>query len=121
MRPTPDETEEPWGQAHGPAPRRLDEALALVVGGRRWQLRLAEAAVHERWTAIVGEDVARHVVPVRLHGGVLVVRADSGAWATQIRALGRDVARRAAQELGEGAVKTLKVVVGAIDGGESRP
>lgn len=111
MRPSPDESAEPWRKAEASEPRRLDEALARVVSGRRWQVRLAEAQVHARWTAIVGEDVARHVVPVRLHGGVLVVRADSGAWASQIRALGREVTRRATEELGAGAVRTLKVVV----------
>jgi predicted nucleic acid-binding Zn ribbon protein len=91
-------------------PPRLGQTLADLVGRRRWQRRLADARIHERWPDIAGEQVARHVTPVRLAGGVLVVRASSPAWATQLRFLSSDLVRRANEVLGEGSVTRVTVV-----------
>jgi predicted nucleic acid-binding Zn ribbon protein len=66
--------------------------------------------VHEVWDEIAGPQVAEHVRPVRLHGGVLVVRADSPAWATQVRYLATDLMRRANEVLGDGQVASVTVV-----------
>lgn len=57
----------------GDAGRRLGLPAAVETG-----------AIWSRWTEIVGPAVAAHAEPSSLKGGVLRVRADSPAWATEI-------------------------------------
>jgi len=102
-----------------PAPRGSDPTpLADLLGGvarkRRWATRLEGARVHGLWTEIAGEQLARHTEPVRLHGGVLVVRADSATWATQVRYLGGQLAERANGVLGAEQVTSVRVVSGPL-------
>ena len=54
--------------------------------------------------------------PVRLHGGVLVLRVDSPAWATQVRYLTGGLAKRANEVLGEGSVQRITLVTGPLQG-----
>ncbi len=62
-----------------------------------------------RWAQIVGEEIAAHVSPETFEGGTLTVRADSTAWATQVRLLAPTLLRRLAEELGEGVVERVAV------------
>jgi len=45
--------------------------------------RLAE--ITSTWVTAVGEDLARHVHPIRYTGGRLVLRADSAVWVSKVR------------------------------------
>lgn len=111
----PDGTEEPWKEPQGPDPRPLGDALAAFVGRRGWRRRMEGARVHASWREIAGEELARHSEPVRLHGGVLVVRVDSTVWATQVRALVGPLLRRTNAVLGPGQARTVTVVTGALE------
>ena len=51
-----------------------------------------------------------HCAPVEFRDGVLVVRADSSAWATQLRLLSSSLLTRLAADVGEGTVSEIKVV-----------
>lgn len=95
-------------------PRRLADLLAATVGRRGWGSRLEGAQVHQRWTEIAGTQLAAHAEPVRLHGGVLVVRVESTAWATQMRYLSRQLAERANAVLGGQPVRRVTLVVGRL-------
>lgn len=90
----------------------LEALLSAVVEGRGWRERLRGARVHAAWQEIAGPELARHTEPVRLHGGALVLRAASPAWATQVRYLGADLVARANAVLGEGQVHRVTVVTG---------
>lgn len=93
-------------------PDGVDGLLHGLASSRGWEERLQEARVHEVWEKAAGQDLARHVRPVRLHGGVLVLEAASPAWATQIRYLTADLARRVNEELGADHVTHVRVVTG---------
>ena len=54
---------------------------------RGWKVDVAVGSVMGRWPEIVGPEVAQHCTPVTFEMGVLTVRADSTAWATQLRLL----------------------------------
>lgn len=97
-------------------PEALGDLLGELTSVRGWTPRLRDARVHARWSQIVGPQLAAHVQPVRLHGGVLVVRAQSSAWATQVRYLSGQLAERANEVLGTGSVKRVTVVVTPGDG-----
>lgn len=107
-------------QPVAPAVRGQDPApLADLLGGatrrrRGWATRLEGARVHGLWIEIAGEQLGRHTEPVRLHGGVLVVRADSATWATQVRYLGGELAERANAVLGSEQVTSVRVVSGPL-------
>ena len=70
--------------------RLFDEINRLVarLGG---QSAAGVAGVFSDWAAIVGDDVARNVTPVKLVDGRLVVSVADPAWATQVRFLEADI------------------------------
>ena len=90
-------------------PQPLGAALSRLVAERGWQEAVSVGGVMGRWDAVVGTDVAAHCRPETFEDGVLTVRADSTAWATQVRLLTAGLLRRLADEVGEGTV--TKVVV----------
>lgn len=79
---------------------RLDRLLL----DRGWKVDVAVGSVMGRWPEIVGPDIAGHVEPLTFVDGILTVRADSTAWATQMRLLASSLLARIDEEIGAGAV-----------------
>jgi hypothetical protein len=104
-----DESAEPWEGEEGPPPARVGDAVERVASARGWRKRLHGARIHGLWSEIAGERLAQHTEPVRLHGGVLVIRVSSSAWAAQIPYLATEIITRANAVLGEDAVQQLTV------------
>jgi predicted nucleic acid-binding Zn ribbon protein len=90
-------------------PQRVGGVLRRLVAERGWSADVAVAGVLGRWDQVVGPDVAAHSAPETFADKVLTVRADSSAWATQLRWLAPTVLRRLAEEVGEGVVERLVV------------
>lgn len=90
-------------------PQPLTAALDGLIGDRGWALAAATGSVFGRWAQIVGPDLAAHTKPETLTDGELTVTADSTAWATQVRLLAGQLVRRLNIELGDGAVRRVKV------------
>lgn len=90
-------------------PQPLGRLAARIAADRGWAGRLAGGQVFGRWASLVGADVAEHTQPVALSDGELTVRADSTAWATQLRLLQRQLLAKIAAGVGDGVVKRLKV------------
>jgi predicted nucleic acid-binding Zn ribbon protein len=97
----------PAQDANDPAP--VGEVLAGYVAERGWSPALNAARIFSDWAGMVGTDVAAHCAPGTLRDGVLTVRAESTAWATQLRLLGATLLARVVAEVGPGVVH--KVVV----------
>jgi len=96
----------------GPDPRDpqpLSAVLDRLVRSRGWQRPAAEATVFGAWERVVGPEVAAHSRPVKLEQGELTVEAESTAWATQLRLLGRKLLANIAAEVGTGVVTRLHV------------
>ncbi|MBR7742576.1 DUF721 domain-containing protein [Phycicoccus sp. BSK3Z-2] len=94
----------------GRDPQLLGDQIDRFVTERGWAADVAVGSVIGRWPAIVGPDIASHSHPTDFVDGVLTVRADSTAWATQLRLLESSLMGRLAEEVGEGTVQQLKVV-----------
>lgn len=94
----------------GRDPKLLGDQLDQFVTERGWAVDVAVGAVIGRWSQIVGPEIAQHCAPVDFVDGVLTVRADSTAWATQLRLLSSSLLARLAQDVGEGTVAELRVV-----------
>lgn len=90
-------------------PQPLGRLASRLVTDRGWSDRLAGGHVFSRWATLVGSDVAEHTTPTSLDDGVLMVRADSTAWATQLRLLQRQLLKRIADGVGHGVVRQIKV------------
>jgi predicted nucleic acid-binding Zn ribbon protein len=98
----------------GQDPSPLAEVLDLLRARPGWAAQLEAARIHQYWAEIAGDQLVRHAEPVRLAGGVLVVRASSSAWAEQVRYLSSGLAQRANEVLGLGNVRQVTVITGAL-------
>jgi predicted nucleic acid-binding Zn ribbon protein len=94
----------------GRDPLLLGDQMDRLMVDRGWKVDVAVGSVMGRWPDIVGQEVAQHCTPVTFEAGVLTVRADSTAWATQIRLLASSILGRLEGEVGKGTVGELKVV-----------
>jgi predicted nucleic acid-binding Zn ribbon protein len=90
-------------------PQLLDSTMERLVADHGWSLELKVHSVFGRWPEIVGDEVAAHSQPTAFADGKLVVRADSTAWATQLRLLAPTLLRRVNEELGHGSVTLIQV------------
>jgi predicted nucleic acid-binding Zn ribbon protein len=98
----------PAGDDRDPQP--LGSTVDRLVGEHGWGEDIAVHGVIARWDEMVGPDIASHVRPDRYDNGVLTVRADSTAWATQVRMLAADIVKRLNREIGDGTVRSVTVL-----------
>lgn len=91
-------------------PQELSAAVDRLVNEHGWGQDIAVHGVVARWDLVVGQDIAAHVQPERYADGVLTVRADSTAWATQVRLLAGKLVRRLNEQIGDGAVSKVEVL-----------
>lgn len=94
----------------GRDPKLFGETLAALLQQRGWVREVSVGGVIGRWREVVGNDVADHCTPETFEDDVLVVRADSTAWATQIRLLVPRLLELMAKEVGEDVVRTITVL-----------
>lgn len=94
----------------GRDPQRVSDVLARLLHERDWVADVSVGGVIGRWRDVVGDQVADHCTPETFEDKVLVVRADSTAWATQVRLLVPRLLERLGQEVGEGVVETVTVL-----------
>lgn len=102
------------------APSALGDELGRLMGRPGWAERMGAAQVASRWSEIVGAELAQHCEPVRTAGRVLTVRAESSAWATQLRYFTTHIAEQVDAVLGAGSVREVRIVVGPLEGGPGR-
>lgn len=100
----------------GRDPQPLGRSVERLLRDRGWEQPTAVGGLTGRWSEIVGPDVAEHVVPETFEpapdgaGLLLVLRADSSAWAYTMRTLLPDLRRRIDAELGAGTVRDINVL-----------
>ena len=90
-------------------PQTVGNSIQRLIDERGWTAPVAVGGVIGRWDAVVGAETAAHCRPESFTDGVLTVRTDSTAWATQLRLLLPALLRRLGEEVGEETVR--KVVV----------
>lgn len=90
-------------------PTLMSTALAEFLSHQGWEDDAARAGLFEHWREIVGEDVAEHVHVESWSDGQLVLRADSTAWATQVRLLTASLLERVRAALGPDVVESVQV------------
>ncbi|WP_129664387.1 DUF721 domain-containing protein [Phytoactinopolyspora endophytica] len=91
-------------------PQPLGAAVEKLSNEHGWEEDLSVHGVIARWAELVGADVAEHVQPENYEDTVLTVRADSTAWATQVRLLAPELVRRINEEIGHGTLTRVNVL-----------
>lgn len=91
-------------------PQLLDRTIERLVADHGWATDVAVAGALSRWEQIVGPEVAGHCCAESYTDAELTVRADSTAWATQVRLLAPSVIQRLNEELGDGTVRRIHVL-----------
>ncbi|MFJ4108334.1 DUF721 domain-containing protein [Oerskovia enterophila] len=94
----------------GRDPQTFGAVVQRLLHERGWVQDVSVGGVIGRWREVVGDQVADHCMPETFEDKVLVVRADSTAWATQVKLLTPRLLERLAQEVGEGVVETVTVL-----------
>ena len=89
-----------------PAP--LGATLKRWIGDAGAGADLTKATVLGRWKEIAGPDIADHCEPISLVDGELVLRAESTAWATQLRGLAPQIVAKINKEVGHGSVLRIR-------------
>ena len=88
----------------------IGDAVDAIVADRGWDVDVAAGSVMGRWPQIVGPELAAHVAPVTFEDGVLTVRCESTAWATQLRLMQSQLLARITEDIGAGVVVELRIV-----------
>ena len=97
-------------------PAKLAGLIDNIIVNKGWDLQLATGKLRAKWQQVVGEDVADHVEIEQFQmnpsgqSGILILRADSTAWATQIKLLLPTLEKKLDEEVGVGRITEIKVL-----------
>lgn len=95
-----------------PDPGSIGEVLRKIASKLGIDHPAETARLFAAWEQIVGREVAARCEPESLRGGVLKVRTDSAAWASELRYLAPEIESRINRELGREVVTEVKASVG---------
>lgn len=93
----------------GRDPQTLGAAVDRLIRDRGWSQESAAASLTTGWAQIVGPEIADHVRPESFQDGELLLRADSTAWATQVRLLMGTVRSAIDTAIGAGVVTSVVI------------
>lgn len=94
----------------GRDPVLFGDTLSRLAAERGWSEPLSVGGVVGRWREVVGAEIAEHCTPETFEDGLLVVRADSTTWATNLRLLTGRLLGRLAEEVGPDVVTEVRVL-----------
>lgn len=94
----------------GRDPAVMSEAVDALLRRMGWTEQIEVSAVTGRWREVVGDQIADHCEPLTFDQGVLTVRANSTAWATQLGIMSGQIRHRINEEFGRDIVRELKVL-----------
>lgn len=97
----------PRGAKGDPMP--VGDALAGLIKQQGWTTDLSVHSLLGRWPALVGPVVAEHSKPEGFSGGVIAVRTDSTAWASQLRLMAPQLVAKLNEKLGQGTITRLDI------------
>ena len=98
------------GSGSGRDPQKVGALFNRLVNERGWKSPVAVGSVIARWDELVGPDISARCRPESFTDTVVQVRADSTAWATQLRLLSPSLLARFDAVLGSGVVTRIQVL-----------
>jgi predicted nucleic acid-binding Zn ribbon protein len=92
----------------GRDPRGIDAILDGLTSKLGWTSSLAKAELLSSWGELVGAETALHSEPVGIEDGVLTVRCDSTAWATQLRLMRGQITTSIAKRFPDASIESVR-------------
>ncbi|WP_297083554.1 DUF721 domain-containing protein [uncultured Demequina sp.] len=99
---------QPFSPGRDPAP--MSDAVDALLRRMGWNEQIEVSGVTGRWREVVGDQIADHCEPQSFDEGVLTVKADSTAWATQLGIMSGQIRHRINEEFGRDIVRELNVL-----------
>jgi Zn-ribbon-containing, possibly RNA-binding protein and truncated derivatives len=97
---------EPFTPGRDPEP--LGDAIDGLTAQLGWTAPLTQHDVLATWAEIAGEEIAKHSDAIAIENGVLQVRCDSTAWATQLRLMRSELVTRIVDRYPRSGVETIR-------------
>jgi len=92
----------------GRDPRGIDDILDGLTSKLGWNSSLAKADLLASWQELAGVETALHSEPVGIEEGILTVRCDSTAWATQLRLMRGQITTSIAARFPDAGIQSVK-------------
>jgi len=92
----------------GRDPRGLGDVVDALASQLGWTSALAQSDLLEGWRELAGEETAKHAVPDAITDGVLVVRCESTAWATQLRMMRSELLVRIGERFPDADIQSIR-------------
>ena len=90
----------------------MRQVVQRMIDRGGWNDKLALGRLKSGWPVVVGLQISSHCEPVKLADGVLLIKAESGVWASEL-ALQRTRLRALTDDwLGGGIISEVKVWAG---------
>jgi predicted nucleic acid-binding Zn ribbon protein len=96
----------PFGS--GRDPDSLGSVVDALTAKLGWDSPLAQSDLLASWAELAGAETAAHAVPVGIEDGVLTVRCDSTAWATQLRLMRSQITTQIAIRYPDAGIDQLR-------------
>ena len=92
----------------GRDPHGLGDVIDGLASKMGWTSPLARSELLSSWPEIVGSETAEHSEPAGIDEGVLTVRCDSTAWATQLRLMRGQITTTIAQRFPDAGIESVR-------------
>lgn len=96
----------PFGS--GRDPQGLGSIVDALTTRLGWNSSLAQSELLDSWAEVAGVETAEHSTPVGIEEGVLTVRCDSTAWATQLRLMRVQIATQIAARYPDAGIQRVR-------------
>ncbi len=101
-----EELSRPFGK--GRDPRGVGDVMDALASQLGWTSALAQSDLLAGWLELAGEETAKHAVPEGITEGVLTVRCESTAWATQLRMMRSELLAKIAERFPEADIQSIR-------------
>ncbi|GAB3603252.1 DciA family protein [Microbacterium aureliae] len=105
-RRTEDDENQPF--TAGRDPRGLGDVIADLTRESGWEAQLSREDVVRAWDEVAGADTAARTRPVAFADGVLVVQADSTAWAKQLQIMRAQILSEIIRRFPDAGVESIR-------------
>lgn len=92
----------------GRDPEGLGSIVDALTARLGWSSPLAKSELLASWISIAGAETAEHSAPVGIEDGVLTVKCDSTAWATQLRLMRVQIMTQIASRYPDAGIVSLR-------------
>lgn len=92
-------------------PTRFGVLVESIIEQFHFREEFLVEAVRSRWSSVVGELIATHSYPDRIHAGILYIAADHSVYAGEISMMRDAILERVSRECSVAGLRDIRVIV----------